>query len=252
MPRARQGVRNRRRPPHDAKSQPVIIVKKKRHATHGHHGGAWKVAYADFVTAMMAFFLVMWLVEQSKAVKAALGGYFRDPGVFEHEQSHRHPARARPLASPTRGRRHPRPPPDRPADESETGVDWRRARGASATMLSKLPDFDKLKGQIEIQATPDGMRIELIDSNDGTFFDSASAALKPADREDPRRDRRELDRAAPTGRHRGAHGQPRRTRVGELHELGAVGRSGQRGAPADGADRSRSTADASRPRPGGP
>src|SRR5947199_5399272 len=62
--------------------QPVIIVKKK--AAHAaHHGGAWKVAYADFVTAMMAFFLVMWLVNQSKPVKAAIGGYFRDPAAFE-------------------------------------------------------------------------------------------------------------------------------------------------------------------------
>src|SRR6201988_1286412 len=62
--------------------QPVIVVKKK--AGHGgHHGGAWKVAYADFVTAMMAFFLVMWLGGQSPAVKAGVGGYFRDPVVFE-------------------------------------------------------------------------------------------------------------------------------------------------------------------------
>jgi flagellar motor protein MotB len=62
--------------------QPVIVVKKKN--GHGaHHGGAWKVAYADFVTAMMAFFLVMWLVNQSKPVKAAIGGYFRDPAAFD-------------------------------------------------------------------------------------------------------------------------------------------------------------------------
>src|SRR5262245_39243120 len=62
--------------------QPIIIIKKK--VGHGgHHGGAWKVAYADFVTAMMAFFLVMWLVNSSKAVKVAVGSYFRDPGVFE-------------------------------------------------------------------------------------------------------------------------------------------------------------------------
>src|SRR5262245_43342501 len=54
--------------------QPVIIVKKKG-GHGGHHGGAWKVAYADFVTAMMAFFLVMWLVSQSKDVKAGVGGY---------------------------------------------------------------------------------------------------------------------------------------------------------------------------------
>src|SRR6185295_15113475 len=62
-----------------------IIVKKKRGHHGGHHGGAWKVAYADFVTAMMAFFLVMWLVTQSKDVRAAVGGYFREPGVFDYE-----------------------------------------------------------------------------------------------------------------------------------------------------------------------
>src|SRR5947207_12060795 len=61
--------------------QPVIVVRRRGHHQ-GHHGGAWKVAYADFVTAMMAFFLVMWLVGQSKAVKAGIGGYFRDPVAF--------------------------------------------------------------------------------------------------------------------------------------------------------------------------
>src|SRR4051812_7707943 len=60
-----------------------IIVKKRKQAHAGHHGGAWKVAYADFVTAMMAFLLVMWLVNQSKAVKSSIGSYFRDPVSFE-------------------------------------------------------------------------------------------------------------------------------------------------------------------------
>src|SRR5215467_15062541 len=64
--------------------RPIIIVKKKKHGHGGHHGGAWKVAYADFVTAMMAFFLVMWLVNQSKAVKSSIGSYFRDPVSFEN------------------------------------------------------------------------------------------------------------------------------------------------------------------------
>ena len=59
----------------------VVIVKKRKRHPHKAHGGAWKVAYADFVTAMMAFFLVMWLVAQSPQVKASVGGYFRDPGV---------------------------------------------------------------------------------------------------------------------------------------------------------------------------
>jgi chemotaxis protein MotB len=57
---------------------PIIVIKKKaRHG--GHHGGAWKVAYADFVTAMMALFIVLWLLNSSKQVQEAVGGYFKDP-----------------------------------------------------------------------------------------------------------------------------------------------------------------------------
>src|ERR1700679_2492973 len=57
---------------------PIIIIKKK--AGHGgHHGGAWKVAYADFVTAMMALFIVLWLLNSSKKIQEAVGGYFRNP-----------------------------------------------------------------------------------------------------------------------------------------------------------------------------
>ena len=68
------------------KEQETIVIVRKKGGHGGHHGGAWKVAYADFVTAMMAFFLVMWLVTQSKEVKQAVGGYFRDPGVFDFEK----------------------------------------------------------------------------------------------------------------------------------------------------------------------
>jgi chemotaxis protein MotB len=60
--------------------RPIIIIKKKKgHGGHGHHGGAWKVAFADFVTAMMALFMVLWLVAQSPQTKSAVGAYFRDP-----------------------------------------------------------------------------------------------------------------------------------------------------------------------------
>src|SRR5690606_1635405 len=76
-----------RPPPVMAKNENVIIVRKVKKGHGGHHGGAWKVAYADFVTAMMAFFLVLWLVNQSPEVRAAVGGYFRDPGVFDYERS---------------------------------------------------------------------------------------------------------------------------------------------------------------------
>src|SRR5579864_4504278 len=62
--------------------RPLIIIKKKSRGGHGHHGGAWKVAYADFVTAMMAFFLVMWLVTAvSKDQRAAIFDYFKNPSM---------------------------------------------------------------------------------------------------------------------------------------------------------------------------
>src|SRR5271154_48470 len=56
-----------------------IIIKKKKGAHGGHHGGAWKVAYADFVTAMMALFIVLWLMNSSEQVKKAISAYFQDP-----------------------------------------------------------------------------------------------------------------------------------------------------------------------------
>jgi flagellar motor protein MotB len=59
-------------------SRPIIIVKKKG-GHGGHHGGAWKVAYADFVTAMMALFIVLWLLNTNKPVREAVAGYFKDP-----------------------------------------------------------------------------------------------------------------------------------------------------------------------------
>src|SRR4026209_1585611 len=58
--------------------QPIIVVRRKKQA-HVHHGGAWKVAYADFVTAMMAFFLVMWITAQNDQVKKAIAHHFTDP-----------------------------------------------------------------------------------------------------------------------------------------------------------------------------
>src|SRR5579885_2554211 len=56
---------------------PIIIKKKVSHG--GHHGGAWKVAYADFVTAMMSLFIVLWLTNSSEKIKQAVAGYFNDP-----------------------------------------------------------------------------------------------------------------------------------------------------------------------------
>ena len=96
---------------------------------------------------MMAFFLVMWLVGQSKAVKAGVGGYFRDPGAFEHERS----TGILPGATAGIAREGPPPaaaPPKDQQDELDQASIEKSAQRIRE-MLSKLPDFDKLKGQIE-------------------------------------------------------------------------------------------------------
>ena len=67
-------------------SQIIVIKKKGGHG--GHHGGAWKVAYADFVTAMMALFIVLWLMNSSKQIQEAVGGYFKDPDRHLQDGGH--------------------------------------------------------------------------------------------------------------------------------------------------------------------
>ena len=61
----------------------IIIVKKKVKGHGGHHGGSWKVAYADFVTAMMAFFMVMWILGMDQQLRQAIEGYFSNPIGFK-------------------------------------------------------------------------------------------------------------------------------------------------------------------------
>src|SRR5688500_11556456 len=137
-----------------------IIVKRKKAGHGGHHGGAWKVAYADFVTAMMAFFLVMWLVNQSKAVKEAVDGYVRAPGVFDQARSDGPIAggdlRLDPEAAP-------------PSDPTAGFAEGERAALEDTAKrikqrLAEAPDLRSLGRQIEIQVTRDGLRIELVDA----------------------------------------------------------------------------------------
>src|SRR5690348_12580572 len=63
----------------EATPKRLIVVKRKKAVAHGHHGGAWKVAYADFVTAMMALFIVLWLLSSDKEVQEAIAAYFNNP-----------------------------------------------------------------------------------------------------------------------------------------------------------------------------
>jgi chemotaxis protein MotB len=126
--------------------QPIVIKRKSGHG--GHHGGAWKVAYADFVTAMMALFIVLWLMNSSKPVQEAISGYFKDPagtGKFTG------------LSKP--------PEPLKKDDLDKVKTELEKA-------IRQVTNFDELKNHIELTVTPEGLRIELLESQAGTFFES--------------------------------------------------------------------------------
>ena len=139
-----------------AGARPIIVIKKKgRHG--GHHGGAWKVAYADFVTAMMALFIVLWLMNSSKQIQEAVGGYFKDPT-----------GTAKQVGSDMVG-------------QGENFViskdNMEQLKEQLQKAIKEVPKFDKLKNQIDMTVTNEGLRIELTETEAGTFFDSGSPKI---------------------------------------------------------------------------
>ena len=138
-----------------AGTPPIVIKKKVSHG--GHHGGAWKVAYADFVTAMMALFIVLWLMNSSKQIQEAVGGYFKDPtGTAKQVGS----------------------------DMVGTGENFivskdnmEQLKEQLQKAIKEVPKFDKLKNHIDMTVTNEGLRIELTESEAGTFFDSGSPKI---------------------------------------------------------------------------
>ncbi len=151
----------------DDHQTPVRIIVKKKRGHGGHHGGAWKVAYADFVTAMMALFIVLWIVGQSEAVKQAVAAYFKDPGVFES-------GRGGSVLQGSTGSA-PDPTTDISSEIEKLKVEARKLE----IEIRSNPEFDKFKDKIEIAVTKEGLRIELLENSNGLFFDVGSAKLKP-------------------------------------------------------------------------
>jgi chemotaxis protein MotB len=142
------------------------IKKVKGHG--GHHGGAWKVAYADFVTAMMALFLVLWLVSQADTkVKQAIAQYFRSPGVFATVDGGV-------LAGPSKLSKEP--------TLLTSQQDEQALSGAAALLqkeFSSKPEFSKFRDRVKIQMTEEGLRIDILEKAERVSFDSGSAALSP-------------------------------------------------------------------------
>lgn len=157
-----------------------IIIKRKKHGGHGHHGGAWKVAFADFMTAMMCFFLVMWLVGQKDDVKEAVAGYFRDPGKFNHEGRAgvlKGTAHAINADNPTIGLVNSPVKSENLPSESEKEQLSTAAKNILAE-LEKQEAFQRLKKNIRIQMTSEGLRIILNESEDAAaFFEPGSKKL---------------------------------------------------------------------------
>jgi chemotaxis protein MotB len=140
-----------------SKSQPIIVIKKKG-GHGGHHGGAWKVAYADFVTAMMSLFIVLWLMGSSDKVKRAVAGYFNDPkGV------------AAQLGTTMTGT-------GQTVAQTSTD-DLQKLKDKLEQEIKARKDLEKLSKQIEITITPEGLRIELLEGKNGTFFQIGSPKL---------------------------------------------------------------------------
>jgi chemotaxis protein MotB len=157
-----------------AKDHPVIVVRRKKHG-HAHHGGAWKVAYADFVTAMMAFFLVMWLAAQDSRVRTAIAGYFQEPGLLPFQQSNSMLAQGNggidSAGMPIINRRF------NGQLEAEQKALVAAADHIRRNMAS-LPGFAELSSQVEFSVTTEGLRIELVDRSGSSFFDTGSSVLR--------------------------------------------------------------------------
>jgi chemotaxis protein MotB len=157
-----------------ANEQPIIVVRRKR-AGHGHHGGAWKVAYADFVTAMMAFFLVMWLASQDSRIRDAVAGYFQEPGLMPHQTSNSV------LAQGNGGIDSAGMPVISRKFNGQLEAEQKALVAAAEHIrhnMSRLAGFEALRDQVEFSVTTEGLRIDLVDRNGSSFFDSGSAALR--------------------------------------------------------------------------
>jgi len=180
-----------------AELQPIIIVRKKKRGGGAHHGGAWKVAYADFVTAMMAFFMVMWLVATMPQEK--LGGiadYFKNPSIVDGKAALMAPGSNGPGGAgdaPIKMFEQVRNPPGAGPDiagagsRDDTGQAARDAQDrqrlealqrALEEAVASSQALAPFKDQLLIDITPEGLRIQIVDTHNRPMFDLGSSNLK--------------------------------------------------------------------------
>jgi len=193
--------------------RPILIVKKIKKAG-GHHGGAWKVAYADFVTAMMAFFMVMWLIASvNKETRAAIFDYFKNPSMDQGKSPKAAPGQMGPggastsvinmrggldarkssqsminpgLGAPTNGQVTDRPNMKTPSSAEEAkkiaeAAERKKLESLMAELkeaISKSQALAPFKDQLLLDITPEGLRIQIVDAKNRPMFDLGSSKLK--------------------------------------------------------------------------
>ena len=151
-----------------AKEQTVIIKKivRKRHA---HHGGAWKLAYADFVTAMMAFFLLMWLIGSTdEATKIGISEYFQDPYQASKVDKGKVPTLDE--IAPTEMDKQ---------SENDDSKQLELLKQKIKDMINTNAKLSEFKEQIKLEITPEGLRIQIIDNKNTPMFKLASSETEP-------------------------------------------------------------------------
>lgn len=175
-------------------NQPIIVKRVKRFGG-GHHGGAWKIAFADFATAMMAFFLVLWLLSTATPEqKLAIAGYFKDPiGFSESGTPYVIDLGGSPQMAPDKTLNpEVEVAPPKPDTQNQVSEDQAQSiaeqveRERLELLLQELqnkvdenPELQKFKDQILFEITQDGLRIQIMDAENRPMFDIGSARLKP-------------------------------------------------------------------------
>ena len=164
--------------------RPIIVIRRKK-AAHGHHGGAWKIAFADFMTAMMAFFLVMWILSSSsQASRQAVADYFSTPLLVAMAGGNKESASN--SAIPGGG-------PDPTHAEGDRMRIELRQKTRSSDEQNRLQNLKKridsaiqadpvlrdLRAQIRTDLTPEGLRIQLVDTDQRPMFEVGSSKVAP-------------------------------------------------------------------------
>ena len=175
--------------------QPIIVKKIKKKAGHGHHGGAWKIAYADFVTAMMAFFLLMWLLGSTdEATKKGISEYFQDPfgikvnpsGEGLSNRSNIIQGGGSDLSSKDTGDVHmgqditapPTPEDIEKLAEEQEQIKLEKLQEKIESMLDANAKLAEFRDQIKLEKTPEGLKIQIVDAQNRPMFKLASSGIE--------------------------------------------------------------------------